>query len=69
MIKIGHAITCDTLIISCNFSISHSLTCPKTCGTGPKQLQVLKMIIFCKFEGFSFPIWIIKQNKNNWARN
>ena len=29
---IGHAITCDTHIISCNYNISYSLACPKTWG-------------------------------------
>ena len=29
---IGQATTCNTLIISCNFNISHFLTCQKTLG-------------------------------------
>ena len=39
---IGHIATCDTLIILCDSNISHSFTCPKTWGKGPKRIKTLK---------------------------
>ena len=40
-----HAATCGTFIISCNSNISHSLTCPKTWGKGPKRKKYLSLTI------------------------
>ena len=45
---IEHISKCDTLINSCYFNISHSLTCPKTWEKGLKRLKYLKIIIFCR---------------------
>ena len=59
----------STLITSCSSNTSHSLTCPKTWGKGPKRLKTLKMINFHSFEHVSLPTLLMKQNKNNWARN
>ena len=39
---IWHTAACSTLIISCIFNISHSLTCPKTWRKCPKRLKILK---------------------------
>ena len=65
----GYATTCDTIIISCNLSISHTLTCPDIWGKGPKRPKTQKMIMFHNFEHSSMPISMIKQNKNNGANN
>ena len=40
--NIGHGTKCSIFIISCNRNISHSFTCPKTWGIGPKWLKILK---------------------------
>ena len=39
------------------------------CISVPKWLKILKMIILHKCEHPSLPTSLIKQNKNNWARN
>ena len=39
---IGHAITCRSLIFSCNSKISHSMTYRKFRRKGPKLLKILK---------------------------
>ena len=57
----GHSITCDTLITSCNYDISHFLICSKTWGKERKWLTTL-LIIFFKFEQSLVPILILKEN-------
>ena len=47
-----HATACDTLIISCNFNISHFFACPKT---WPRQQKYLKAIILHALDHCSMP--------------
>ena len=61
--------TCSNFIISWNSHINYSLTCPKTWVKGTKQLKMLEIQQFFKFEHSSLPVLIPKQNKNNYACN
>ena len=59
---IGHAIKCDTFIISCNSNLSYTLTCQKKWEKRPKRPKLLENDNF--FVGFSTPVcWPRSQSK------
>ena len=67
--KTRHTTSCNTLVTLCSSNISHLLNHLKTLRKGPKWPKALKNYHFHNFEHSSLPISIIKQNKNDLARN